>query len=86
MIMKYLKKIKMAETTIQGLSLMDYKDIEREALSSLNGGKKIVLASELMLEKAEKSIALLGGKTAEQEDAAARAERHRKSDDGSTEV
>ena len=67
---------KMAETkTMDGLSLMDYKEIEREAISSLVSGHKIVLASELMLDNAVKCIRSLGGMTAEDEDEAARVER-----------
>ena len=59
------------ENEIDGLNLMDYKEIEREATESLRSGRKIVLASHLMLINAETRIAKLGGQTLKEEDEAA---------------
>lgn len=54
---------------INGLSLMDYKETEREARNQLIAGKKIVMISQLMLDNAKKIIKQLGGFTLEEEDA-----------------
>lgn len=68
---------------INGLSLIDYKDIEREATESLRSAKKMVLVSSLMLRNAEVCILDLGGKTNEMENDLARSAR---GDDGNVEV
>lgn len=53
----------MKEEKIDGLDLKDFKDIERTAGEELIVGKKIVMASTMMLENAEKMIKHLGGET-----------------------
>lgn len=48
---------------INGMELKDWMDIEKESRDALIGGKKMVLAAELMFRNAEQIIKQLGGET-----------------------
>lgn len=51
---------------INGMELKEWMDIERESRDALIIGKKMVLASELMLRNAERIIKELGGEINEE--------------------
>lgn len=57
---------------IEGLDLMDYKDIEREAMAVCKQGRKMVVSAQLMLDNARKCIKEMDGLTSDEEDEADR--------------
>jgi uncharacterized protein YaiI (UPF0178 family) len=78
--MKPIGKTSIEKKLIRGMELADYKDIEREARNQIIIGRKITLAAELLLDDAHSAIHMLGGKTSDEEDDAAKELREKDND------
>ena len=61
---------------VDGLELIDYKDIERAALGTIREGRISVMNGDLMLTHAREAIRLLGGLNSEEQDAFERKNRN----------